>query len=385
MIRRPLAVLTSMRILRSLAAGILYIIYPYIVVKGLGLSVKELGAIYAGAALATAAFSVLLGYAADLWGRRNSLYVASALMVASSLILLVRIDVYTAVAAAILGGISATGTMGAGGVGGAVAPVQTAILADLTSRGERTKYIAWLNFASTLASTAGLLMGGILSYAAGLLIATVLGAAALGMIAILDAPDIRARAARMRSQSSKIAAKFSITGILNGLSSGLVTPFMIPIFIMLYDIPRDAMGFYSSLSSVIAVFVMLSAPLLERRLGFVKSIAVTRGSTVVLLAVFPFVRILYVSLAIYLIYPALRVMAIPVQTSGMMSMVSPEERGRTSGLNQGFRLAFASVGTIAASPFMDPGLLWVPFIAYGAIMSVNVALYHRFFGDWDEH
>jgi hypothetical protein len=68
---------------------------------------------------------VLLGYAADLWGRRNSLYVASALMVASSLILLVRIDVYTAVAAAILGGISATGTMGAGGVGGAVAPVQT--------------------------------------------------------------------------------------------------------------------------------------------------------------------------------------------------------------------------------------------------------------------
>jgi hypothetical protein len=39
-------------------------------------------------------------------------------------------------------------------------------------------------------------MGGILSYAAGLLLATVLGAAALGMIAILDAPDIRARAAR---------------------------------------------------------------------------------------------------------------------------------------------------------------------------------------------
>jgi len=385
MIRRPLAVLASMRILRSLAAGILYIIYPYIVVKELGLPVKELGVIYAGAALATAAFSVLLGYAADLWGRRSSLYVASALMVASSLLLLVRIDAYTAIAAAILGGISATGTMGAGGVGGAVAPVQTAILADLTSRGERTKYITWLNFTSTLASTAGLLIGGILSYAAGLLFATVLGAAALGMIAILDTPDIRARAAKMRSQSNKIAAKFSITGILNGLSSGLVSPFMIPIFIMLYDIPRDTMGFYSSLSSVIAVFVMLSAPLLERRLGFVKSIAVTRGSTVVLLAVFPFVRVLYVSLAIYLIYPALRIMAIPVQTSGMVSMVSPEERGRTSGLNQGFRLAFASVGTVAASPFMDPGLLWIPFIAYGAIMSANVALYRRFFGDWDEH
>ncbi|MGC8970089.1 MAG: MFS transporter [Conexivisphaera sp.] len=157
--RRPLAILALMRVVRSVAAGIIYIVYPYIAIKELGLPLGELGIIYAGAAIATAALSVVLGYAADLWGR-SSLYAASSLMVISSLLLLLRIDLYTAVAAAILGGISATGSMGTGGVGGAVAPVQTAVLADLTSREERTRYVTLLNFASTLASTAGLLIGG---------------------------------------------------------------------------------------------------------------------------------------------------------------------------------------------------------------------------------
>ena len=68
----------------------------------------------------------------------------------------------------------------------------------------------------------------------------------------------------------------------------------------------------------------------------------------------------------------------------MVSMAPPEERGRVTGFNQGFRLAFASLGTLVASPFIGPGLLWVPFIAYSAIMSVNVALYRRFFGDWED-
>ncbi|MGC9116616.1 MAG: MFS transporter [Conexivisphaera sp.] len=382
--RRPLAILALMRVVRSVAAGIIYIVYPYIAIKELGLPLGELGIIYAGAAIATAALSVVLGYAADLWGRRSSLYAASSLMVISSLLLLLRIDLYTAVAAAILGGISATGSMGAGGVGGAVAPVQTAVLADLTSREERTRYVTLLNFASTLASTAGLLIGGLMSYAAGLATATALGAAALLLIAALDVPGVRARSARMSREGARTAAKFSVTGMLNGLSSGLVTPFLIPVFIMLYDVPRSSMGFYSFLSSLIAVFAMLSAPALESRLGFVRSISITRGITVVLMAAFPFARSLYASLAIYLAYPALRVVAIPVQTSGMVSMVPPEERGRTAGLNQGFRLGFASVGTLISAPFMDPGVLWVPFVAYSAVMSVNVALYRRFFWDWDE-
>ncbi|MGC8970090.1 MAG: hypothetical protein ACP5LG_05950 [Conexivisphaera sp.] len=223
-----------------------------------------------------------------------------------------------------------------------------------------------------------------MSYAAGLATATALGAAALLLIAALDVPGVRARSARMGREGARTAAKFSVTGMLNGMSSGLVTPFLIPVFIMLYDVPRSSMGFYSFLSSLIAVFAMLSAPALESRLGFVRSISITRGITVVLMAAFPFVRSLYASLAIYLAYPALRVVAIPVQTSGMVSMVPPEERGRTAGLNQGFRLGFASVGTLISAPFMDPGVLWVPFVAYSAVMSVNVALYRRFFWDWDE-
>ncbi|BBD73096.1 hypothetical protein HS1genome_1485 [Sulfodiicoccus acidiphilus] len=369
--------LNASRVCRSAAAGIIMIVYPYLMLKGLHVSVVFLGLIYTAAALATALLGVALGYATDLWGRKESLILGSILLPISSALLLFGINVPLTVAAALLGGISSTGSMAGGGVGGAVAPVQSSIIADLTKREERTVYISLLSFIGNLAASAGFVIGGFMTVEEALYGATVLGILSVLLVLPMDLPKIRASSFKLKHGG--VVGKFSITGLLNGLSQGLVTPFLIPFFIVAYDLSRSQMGIYGTIGSLLATFTLLVAPRLERWLGFLGTVYVTRGATVLMMGVFPFVRVLWGSLLIYVLYPSLRVVSIPVTQSAMMGMVDADERGRINGLNQSSRLGFSALGTAVATPFFDGSLLYLPFLAYSVTMAFNVYLYRKFF------
>ncbi|AFZ69836.1 arabinose efflux permease family protein [Caldisphaera lagunensis DSM 15908] len=376
--RNSLNYLAIIRIMRSVSAGIISIVYPYIAIKMLHFNLSTLGLVYALAALFTALFSIAFGYLADFIGRKLSLLFSSLVLTISILILLIKINFITAVIAAILGGISNTGAMAGGGIGGAVAPVQNALIADFTTRKNRTTLISLMAFFGNIAAAGGTLLGGIFSYRIELELATIISIIPLIFVYFIESQHIRAKSIKMKS--GNVTLKFSITGILNGLTSGLVTPFLIPIFIVLYDVSRSYMSIYTTIASLIATFSMLLAPKIDKALGFLRSIYITRGLTIPLILIFPFIRILPVSLGIYIIFPALRVIAIPIQQSAMLSMVPPEERGRISGLNQGSRLGFSSIGTFIASPFMDISLIYLPFVSYSVFMALNIYLYKRFFG-----
>ncbi len=375
---KSLNYLAIIRIIRSISAGMISIVYPYIAIKMLHFNLSTLGFVYALAALMTALFSIAFGYLADFIGRRLSLFISSLTLTISILILLIKINFFTAVIAAILGGISNTGAMAGGGIGGSVAPVQNALIADLTTRKNRTTLISLISFFGNIAAAGGTLLGGVFSYKLELELATIISVLPLIFVYFIESQHIRARSIKMKA--GNVTLKFSVTGILNGLSSGLITPFLIPIFIVLYDVSRSYMSIYTTIASLLATFSMLLAPKIDKAIGFLRSIYITRGLTIPLMLIFPFIRILPVSLAIYIIYPALRVIAIPIQQSAMLSMVPPEERGRISGLNQGSRLGFSSIGTFAAAPFMDASLISLPFISYSVVMALNIYLYKRFFG-----
>ncbi|MFP3231884.1 MAG: MFS transporter [Acidilobus sp.] len=384
---RSLTYLSALRSVRSVAAGILFIVFPYMVRELLHGSLFELGIMYAVAGLVTAALSVVVGYMADILGRKASLYISSALLVLTPIVMLIKFDLATAFAAAILGGISATGSMGAGGVGGVVGPVQNAIMADLTHRDNRTKFISLLFFIGSITAAAGTLIGGMFNYREELLLATVISAASMLLISPLRLPDVRARSLSMKSKVN--AFKFSVTGMLNGLTNGLTVPFIVPIFIYVYDAPRYLVGEVTTAASLMATFSMLLAPKLEKTLGFLRSIYITRGLSIPLMLAFPFAGSFWAAVGLYLAYPALRVIAIPVQQSFLLELTPPEERGRVSGYNQGSRLLLSSIGTFIGSPFFylqDASLLGimplyaVPFMAYAVTMAANIYLYRRFFG-----
>jgi hypothetical protein len=210
------------------------------------------------------------------------------------------------------------------------------------------------------------------------LAATWIAAAGLVFLLPLRVPEFGRQARSIKSL--RVIGQFSLTGLLNGFSQGLIAPFLIPFFVIVYKLPRSQMATYGFVAGVLGSFALLSAPLLDRAFGFVRSIAFTRGVGACLLVVLPLVRYLPLSLAIYILTPALRVAALPAQQRALTDMVTPGETGRALGLNQVTRLAAAS-GAVPLTGFLfsesDIGL---PFYLYAAVMAVNISLYFKFFG-----
>ena len=379
---RSLAFLAVLRVFRSVSAGMINVAFPFLVLAELHLGTFLLGLMYAAATVATALLGLGIGFAADLVGRRLAFVIALVLLPLSAILVVSSTSVPSLFIAAAVGGISATGSLPGGGVGGAAQPIQSTLTTELSSRKDRTKYYSLLAFISGIASAAGAYLGGFGSIQEVFAFAAFLGAASL-----LLTPFVRMGTTVRRSLALKSGAaigKFSLTGMLNGLSQGLITPFLIPFFIVVYSVTRDQMNVYAAASGIVASFAMLLAPRLERKVGFLRGILVTRGASVLLAVAMPLVRVLPVTLFVYLALPATRVMALPVQQAAMMDMVSEDERGAAFGINQTTRLLASSGGTYFsgfefASMETDPAAIDLPFGLYGLVLGFNLVLYWFFF------
>lgn len=375
--KRYIILLTSFRILRSVSAGIITLTFPYLVLQKLSYGSFILGLIYTSATISTAIFGILFGFMADLYGRKQTLIIVALLLPLSSFLVYLSNNIFVLFLAAMLGGYSATGSLSGGGVGGAAQPIQNALIVDLTTHKNRTFYFSLLTFISGISAAVGSLIARLFTIDEAFFVATLFSMFSVIVILPIKTHNVKGKINKL--ESKQIIGKFSITGMINGFTQGLITPFLIPFFYIVYNIPKSEMSIYAFISGLIGSFSLLLAPYLERRFGFVKSIAITRGLGAILTVLLPVVRILQVSLAIYFIIPALRVAALPVQQSTMTEMVSQDEVGRALGINQVVRLAASSTGTTLTGYLFDTPEIEIPFYVYGILMGINIYLYFKFF------
>ncbi len=68
----------------------------------------------------------------------------------------------------------------------------------------------------------------------------------------------------------------------------------------------------------------------------------------------------------------------------MVDMVDEGERGRLFGVSQATRLTMSSAGTSFAGYELDSAAIPVPFIAYGIVLALNLAMYAKFFSEYAE-
>ncbi|HEV2116044.1 MAG TPA: MFS transporter [Terriglobales bacterium] len=379
---RHLLFLLLFRISRSIAAGMITLAFPYLVLNHYHYGSLTLGLLYTAAAVATALAGLLVGFLADLWGRKKSLWVVGLMLPVSSAIVLGTHHLAWLFAAAVLGGYSATGSLIGGGVGGAAQPVQTAIIASLAESKERTSYFSVFSFVGGVFAAGGSLAARLFTTRDVFAAATVVGAAGLIFLIPLRLPEHAGRLRHMKS--GRVIGQFSVTGVLNGFSQGLIMPFLIPFFVLVYHLPKDRMAVYSFASGVLGALALLTAPKLDQWLGFVRAIAWTRGAGAVMIALLPLWHNLPLALAIYLLIPGLRVAALPTQQRALTDMVQAEETGRALGFNQVMRLG-ASSGAVALTGYLfEETDFAMPFELYAAVMVANIFLYFRFFGHQEQ-
>ncbi len=367
--------LLAFRVLRSLAAGAATIAFPYFVLPRYG--ALTLGILYASAAVATAALGWAVGHISDAWGRKKTLLAVGALMPAGSLMVYASRGLPLLFAGTIVAGISATGSLAGGGVGGAVQPVQSAVVAEITPHERRTFWFSAFAFTSGVSGAIGALLARLFDARTAFLAAAALSL--LGVLFLLDLRLTRQKPAALTESSRATIGRFAVTGALNGLSQGLVVPFLIPFFVLVYHVPQSRMAVYGFGSGLAAALALLASWPLERRLGFVGGVAASRGLGAALLLLLPFSPWFPLALAIFLVTPALRVVSVPLQQSALTARVDESEFGRALGWSQVSRLGASSLGTALTGYLFDAARFAAPFCAYAAIMGANIALYYRFF------
>lgn len=352
--------------------------FPYLVLKSFSHGALILGFLYTAASIGTALLGLSFGFLTDVWGRKETLLVVAVLIPLSCLFVLLSHALFPLFAAAALGGYSATGSLAGGGVGGAAQPIQSAILADLTTPENRTKYYSVFTFISGILAALGTLLAKLFTIQGAFFAAMLISL--IGILFVLPLKFKKIKGNPKKLKSARTIGKFTITGILNGFSQGLVTPFLIPFFVLVYHVPKSEMAVYGFISGLIAAAGLLTAPLLEKTLGFVRSMAFTRGLGAVLMILLPLIKNLPFALIIYFLSPALRIAALPIQQTQLTERVKDDEMGRALGTNQVARLASSSGGILMTGYLFDLSEIGIPFYLYGAIMTVNTYLYFRFFG-----
>ncbi len=376
-----LRLLLLFRLTRTLAAGLISVAFPYYILTELHYNAFTLGVLYAAATVATAVFALLFGYLADVWGRKSTLLVAGILLPAGALLAFWSGRLAVIFAAAMLGGFSATGARASGGAGGAGQPPQNAAIADLTTTENRTRYFSLFTFLSGLFGAGGMLLGRVLGGRDAFLAAAVVSAAGIPFIFPMMLPRRRRdEPLRVRVQSRKVIGKFSLTGAVNGFSQGLIIPFLIPFFVIIYHVPRPRMATYGFIAEILSSVLLLFSPWIEHKIGFVLGVAFTRGIGAVLLVLLPLVRNLPLALAIYLLTPALRVVAVPAQQTALTAMVHEGETGRALGVNQVARLSGSAGAILFTGYAFGVEDIALPFYAYAAVIAFSLTLYFRFFG-----
>lgn len=352
--------------------------FPYYILKTLHYGAFVIGLIFVCATISTAVLAFLTGISTDVWGKRGTLLIANTLLPISAVMVYFSHTLWLIVPAAMVGGYSATGSLAGGGIGGVAQPIQSTILSDLTAAHRRTRYFSFFTFMSGVAAALGALFSRLFDVRDIFLIAAVISTSGIPGLFFLRVKESAGKIGVLKTKST--IGKFTVTGVLNGFSQGLVVPFLIPFFVLVYHVPKNQMSTYAFVGGLMGAFALLGAPLLEKAFGFVKSIVLTRGSGMILFVLFPIIHFLPLAVAIYIIAPALRVAALPIQQSEMTRRVHEDELGRALGINQVTRLAASSLATLLGGFFLDTVFFELPFFIYGGIMSGNLYLYTRFFG-----
>ncbi len=366
------------RVLRGIAAGLVTVGYPYLLLADLHAGATLLGALYAAGALSTALLTYTLGRLGSRAALRGTYLASLSLLPVACGLLVLPPSLPLAALASVLGGFSATGSLAGGGVGGAAFPLQTALLSDLVPADQRTRWFSWFTFAAGAAASFGALAAGQGSLGEVFLAAFLLSLASVAFALPIPVRPIR-RGRAPSEASRRVIRKFTATGILNGASQGLLAPFLIPFFVLYFGVQRPEMSVYTTVGSLLGTFSVLAAPWLDRNFGFVRAVVGTRAVAAVLAALMPFVA-RTPALLLYVLLPAFRVAALPAQSAALMDRLPHADRSEGAGTNQAARVGAASGATLVSGYALEEVAAAVPFLGYAAALTVNAVLYVRFFG-----
>ena len=388
------------RSLRLFAYGFLSVVLV-LYMRQLGLSMTQVGVVFALTLVGDILISLWLTTRADRIGRRRMLVVGAVLMVFAGVVFAVTGNLWLLVIAGTIGVISPTGNEI-----GPFLSIEQAALAHIVADEHRTGIFAWYSLAGSLATALGALCGGGLSdilqragvsvlnsYRVIVILYAVFGLVMAVLFTFLSPAAEVARpavppparpAARWDlglHHSQAVVLRLSALFALDAFGGGFVVQSLVAAwFHFRFGVSPATLGAIFFGANVLAGFSALLATWVASKIGLVNTMVFTHLPSNVLLILVPLMPTLPLAILLLLLRFAISQMDVPTRQSYTMAVVRPDERSAAAGVTNVARSVGAAVSPYLASLFFGSAtLLSLPFFLAGGLKIVYDLLLYRSF------
>jgi MFS family permease len=370
----------------SLALSLIYTDLSYFLTRVQGLSDVFTGIVLTTMGLTVVAMSIPVGILADRYGRRRFLGVGNLLASLTLILFALTTNHFLLIVAAITEGTTEA----------AFATSGTALLTALSGDATRTAAFSLSSFLQNVAyglggfalplvivlQSLGLTVAS--AHVALYIIVALIGAGVTPMLLRIpeSARSEKAKSIRefLPSKSKNVLVKWSLANVMVAFGAGLFVPLMGLWFSLQYGVPDTLSGPVIGISGFLIAAVSLVAPHLARRFGLVRAAVLSEGLSMIFMFFVPLSPTFLVAGLVYTVRSFLMNVASPMNTSLIMGLVSPDERGAASGISSAVWRLPNSISTTIGADMMNAGLLALPFYLATGLYVTSLCLYWLYFG-----
>jgi MFS family permease len=390
---RDAIILMTSRGVRAFAFSYLGVIFT-IYLSQLGYSTVTIGVVVTTAYASAAVLTAVWGYLSDRYGRKNILILLAALTIVSNLIYIFSSHLIFIIAAVIIANVGAGGSGAGGQGGGPMSPVEQALLAEKCSPQNRNTVFSANAFVGSMMGAMGALLSGLpqhLQEARGweaiasykpLFVLTILFSIVLiyaySRIEEHHMPKKREKTPLVNKTNSFVV-KMSLLGMIDNLGGGLISPLLAYWFFLRYGVELKSLGFMFFLSYFLAAMSFLTAPIIARRIGVVRTMAFSHGLASLIWLLLPLAPTFAAAAALTIVRSYLAYMDNPLRSSFIMGVVRPEDRGAAAGFTTLSRHVPVAVSPTLSAYLMQAFTLNVPVFIGGFLQLTHDCIFYFMF------
>ncbi len=391
-LHRDAKLLMAARGIRAFAFSYLNVVFA-IYLDRLGYTTIMIGVIFTVAYLSGAVLTALWGYLSDRVGRRNILMLLAVLTIVSNLILVYFTGLFFILAAVIIANVGAGGSGGGGSGGGPFNPAEEALLAEKCRPDNRNQIFAVNSCVGSIMGSLGALASGLPQFLQEdrgwtdvdsykpLFILTIVFSVVLLFVyrAISEQYQPRATERKMSKSSGVFVTKMSALAVVDNFGAGMAGALVPYWFFLRFGVELKSLGIIFFASYFLAALSFLSAPVIARKIGVVKTMAFSHALASVIYLTLPLMPTLALAAALLIIRSFFAYMDNPLRASFTMAMVKSSERGSAAGVTSLARIVPFGISPTISTYLMQSVSLTLPLFIGGGLQLINdVAFYLMF-------
>lgn len=183
------------------------------------------------------------------------------------------------------------------------------------------------------------------------------------------------------SGSIRLMLKFSGINSLIGFGAGLIIPLVGTWLYLKFGVADTYSGPFLAVSGMTIAFSAVGSARLSSRLGLLKSIVATSGTSTLFMFSLAFIPNVYLAGGVYIVRAAMMNMAAPLMDSFLMGIITPERRGLASAVNAIIWRLPNSLSSIAGGFLLQASRYDVPWLAASLLYIVAILLLYTNFKD----